>query len=227
MITKKFTCKTKYVPIIGEFIVNSAENDIDDFRAYSSMFSIDYFAAIRSKIEVCNELIEASALSKELTFVTQQLRDKAKKFRLDVNALDRYLKLGSETLDIAVEDIGLKNVRTDISRGNVEGLVSKMQAALIIVKRNLPALKAIGMKQTFLDEIKTHLHEINALNEKQNMLTSKRNRLTIENIEKFNDLWNSLKLIMSTAKLIYQDVNEAKLKDYTIAQLKTRINDER
>jgi hypothetical protein len=75
-----------------------------------------------------------------------------------------------------------------------------------------------------IDEIETQLREINSLNEKHNKLISKRNRLTGENVEKFNDLWNSLKPIFDTAKAIYQGADKVKLKNYTIAQLMKRIN---
>jgi hypothetical protein len=102
-----------------------------------------------------------------------------------------------------------------------------MQTSLVAVKRNFPALEVYGLKQTLLDDIEAQLKEIGKLNVKQNALLSKRNSLTVENIDKFNDLWSNLKLIMSTAKAIYRGVNEAKLKDYTITHLKKRVNAKR
>jgi hypothetical protein len=227
MKSKNFPCKLEEVPVIGEFIVGSAERDIDDFSGYSTMLNLGYLGTVRSKIEVCKELVKASAVTKELKFVTATLYDKSDNFRVPVNALEGYLKLGADKLDIAVKDVCLKNVRTDITRHNIEGLLSNMQTSLVAVKRNFTVLEACGMKQTLLDEIDAQLKEIDELNAKQNALLSKRNSLTVENINKFNDLWSNLKLIMSTAKTIYRGVNEAKLKDYTIAQLKKRVNAER
>jgi hypothetical protein len=71
---------------------------------------------------------------------------------------------------------------------------------------------------------KNQIIEISALNVKQNDLVSKRNRLTKQNIEMFNDLWESLQPVLKTAKAIYRGVDDVKLKDYTIAQLLKRIN---
>jgi hypothetical protein len=215
------------VPVIGEFIVSSAERDIKDFNGYSAMFTIDYFATVRSKIEVCRELIKSTTVSKELKDVTHQLHEKSRTLRIKLNALEGYLKLGAEKLDIAVEDVGLKNIRKDISRGNIEVLLSNIRASLVIMKRNLPALKAQGLKQPLIADMEAYLQEINALNEKRNALISKRNRLSVENTGKFNDLWNMLRLIMNTAKAIYRDVDEVKLEDYTVAKLKHRISVER
>jgi hypothetical protein len=227
MSTKKFPCKVEEVPVIGEFVVNSAERDINDFNSYSSLFTLEYLASIRANVEVCRELIKSSVITKEQKTVTQQLYDKSKNLRIKLNALEGYLKLGADKLDIAVKDIDLKSIRSNITRKNTEGLLSNMKTALIAVKRNLSVLEALGLKQVQIAEIETQLQEINSLNEKQNELISKRNRLTDANIGKFNDLWNSLRPIFSTAKAIYRSVDEVKLKDYNISQLKKRINAER
>jgi hypothetical protein len=227
MNIKKFSCKTEEVPVIGEFLVSNAERDINDFGNYSSIFSANYFASVRSKIEVCKELVKSSAVSKELKDVTRQLYGRTKTLRVKLNAVEGYFKFGTNNLDIAVEDAGLKNVRQDITKHNVEGLLSNMQTVLTAVTRNLPVLEMQGLKHTLIDEIKTDLKEISMLNERQNLLMSKRNRLTVENIQKFNDLWSNLKLIMDAAKAIYRGVDEVKLKDYTAAQLRKRINAER
>jgi hypothetical protein len=226
MSNKKFPFKTEEVPVIGEFVMNSAEKDISDFNGYSSVFTSDYFAKIKANIEVCRELVKSSAVSKELKAVTRQLYGESKKLRTKLNVLEGYLKLGADKLDIALKDIGLKSVRSDITRNNIEGTLSNTKASLIAVKRNLPALVDLGLKQTLIDEIETQLREINALNVKQNTLISKRSRLTSENIDKINNLWNSLKLILTVARAMYRGVDEVKLKDYTIAQLKKRVNAE-
>jgi hypothetical protein len=224
MNTKKFRCKIEEVPVLGEFIVNSAEKDINDFNNYSTVFTINYLATIRAKIEVCNELIQSSIVTKELKSVTRQLYDKSMKLRVKLNALEGYLKLGADNLDIAVKDIDLKSVRSDISRHNIEGLILNMKTVLNVVKRNQAVLEMQGLKPKLVEQIENQLQEINSLNEKQNEFISKRNRLTDANIEKFNDLWKSLQSILNTAKAIYKGIDEVKLKDYTITVLKKRVN---
>jgi hypothetical protein len=227
MNSKKFPCKLENVPLMGELIIGSAERDIDDFCDYSTLFNTGYFETVKSKIEVCKELVEASTVTKELKFATNLLYDKSVNFRSAVSVLEDYLKLSADKLDVNVKNIGLKYVRTDITRRNIEGLLAHMQTSLVAVIRNLPVLEAHGLKQTLLDSIDAQLKEIGELNERRNALISKRNNLTVENIEKFSDLWNSLKLIMNVARTIYQGVDDVKLKDYTVAQLKKRINAER
>jgi DNA-binding transcriptional regulator GbsR (MarR family) len=223
MSTKNFKCKIEEVPVLGEFIVNSVEKDIDDFNNYSSLFTADYLVPIKAKIEVCKELAKSSIVSKELKATTQKLYDDANNLRGKLNALEGYLKLGADSLDIAVKDFDLKNLRLAISKHNIEGVIATAKTVLVAVKRNLPVLNARGLRQELIDEIETQLEEINSLNEKQNDLISQRNRLTDENISKFNDLWESLQPILTVAKAIYS-ADKVKLKDYTVSQLLRRMN---
>ncbi|MDR2139304.1 MAG: hypothetical protein LBP50_07140, partial [Tannerella sp.] len=65
---------------------------------------------------------------------------------------------------------------------------------------------------------------IDALNVKQNELESRRNRATEEDIDVFNDLWLALQPVLETGRALYRGVDAAKLKDYTIAQLKKRLH---
>ncbi|MDR1553488.1 MAG: hypothetical protein LBS69_08520 [Prevotellaceae bacterium] len=223
-MAKKFQGKIEDVPVLGEFLLSNVKKDINDFRSFSSVFTPDYLTGIETKINLCKELISSSSVTKELKTVTRQLYSKSKGLRVKLNVLEGYLKLGANDLDVTVEDAGLKNVRNDITRCNTEGLASNMQKVITVVKRNQPALEAKGLRPEMISDIESQIGEISALNVKQNDLISKRNRLTKQNIELFNDLWESLQPVVKTAKAIYRGVDDVKLKDYTIAQLLKRIN---
>ncbi|MDR3261110.1 MAG: hypothetical protein LBT78_04670 [Tannerella sp.] len=226
MTIKKFPFKIEELPTIGDFVLESVLKDSDDFSSYSSLFSPEYLATVKKKIVTCKGLVASSTVGKELKAATQQLYGKSKQLRVRLNALEGYLKIGAKELDILLEDVGLKNIRNDITRNNTEGLILNVQKALTAVKRNLPALTAKGLKPELIGDIETQIQEIDALNVKQNNLISARNRLTKANIELFNDLWDSLRPILDAAKAIYRGVDNVKLKDYTILQLKKRVNAE-
>jgi hypothetical protein len=226
MKDKKFPFKVEELVPVTESLLNSANKDLNDFSNYSSVFTTDYLSSIRSKSNACKDVTSSSTLTKELKFVTQQLYDKSKNLRVKINALEGYLELGVDGLDIMIEDVGLKNVRSNIANKNTEGLVLNMQKMLTVVKRNRSALEAKGMKPELIGEIESQIQKIEALNVKQNDMTSDRNRLTKQNISQYNDLWDNLQPILKTAKAIYRGVDDVKLKDYTIRQLRKRINAE-
>jgi hypothetical protein len=220
---KTFRYKIENLPTIGEFLLKNLDKDIDDFNNFSSVFTPEYLAAIKNKIYICKDIISSSVVTKELKALTQHLYNESKALRIKINAVEGYLKLAAKELDIAVVDFGLKNIRNDISRNNIEGLVMNVQKTLIAIKRNQAVLESKGLKPELITDIETQTREINNLNVNQNELISGRNRLTKTNIDLFNDLWDSLQPILKTAKAIYRGVDDVKLKDYTIRQLVKRI----
>jgi hypothetical protein len=200
--------------------------DLADFSSFSPVFTESYVQSVELKVSTCKELVSSSAVTGELKTVTVKISDSAGRLRLKLNILEGYIKLSASELDVAVADAGVKEVRSAISRGNIEGVTANIRKMLTVVKRNSPALEAKGMNPALPVDIETQGREIEALNVRQNELLSVRNRLTGENTELFNDLWTSLHPIFETAKALYRGVNQTKLNDYTLAQLTKRINAE-
>ncbi|MDR2041672.1 MAG: hypothetical protein LBP98_05075, partial [Tannerella sp.] len=123
-----------------------------------------------------------------------------------------------------VADVGLKEVRKSIDNSNAETLVPAVADLLSTLRRNLSALQAVGLQASRLEAIEQQTLAIDSLNVKQNELESERNRITEQDIDVFNDLWLALQPILETGKALYRGTDEAKLKDYTLAQLKKRLH---
>jgi hypothetical protein len=228
MKTKKlFQCKFEELPTIGEFAVGSARRDIADFSGFSPVFTPSALDEIEGKIAACKEKVRSWTVTRELKSTTEKLNAVTRGLRVKLNALEGYMKLASGELDISIADTGVSVVRRAIARGNTEGVIAGVTNMLVAVKRNIKTLEPKGLKSDLIDGIAATTQEINALNVRQNELESERNRLTEENIEMFNGLWKALSPVFETGRALYRGVNEAKLKDYTVAQLVKRVNAER
>ena len=223
---KLFQCKFEELPVIGEFVVDSARKDIADFSSFSPVFTALYFDGIDAKIAVCREKVRSWVVTQELKATTEKLVNMTGGLRVKLNLLEGYLKLAASDLDVKATDMGLSVVRAAISRGNTEKVIMGITEMLIAVRRNQAALEARGMKPALITEIAAIAQDISDLNVKQNELESARNRLTEENMELFNDLWKALLPVFETGKALYRGVDGAKLKDYTVAQLVKRIDHE-
>ncbi|MDR0604863.1 MAG: hypothetical protein LBG80_11230 [Bacteroidales bacterium] len=224
MQKKKFQCRVEDLPMLGLFILSSLKQDINDFAKFSSIFTPEYIRILEEKINMCRDLVSSSIIVKELKAVTQQLSDKSNGLRLKLNILEGYIRLSAQELDISEKDTGLREVRDCISRHNTEGLVANTKKLLTVTKRNQTILETKGLNPTLFKEIEDHIQEIVVLNTKQNDLISERNRLTQNNIEVSNDLWEYFQPVLKAAKAIYKGVNDVKLKDYTLSQLLKRIH---
>jgi hypothetical protein len=224
---KNFYYKVEDLPVIGRFILNSLKNDINDFNHFSPMFNPNYIKIMETKVNSCSKVVKSSFISKRLKKVTQDLYYKSTILHLKLNTLEGYFKRGSDHLDIPIEDVGLKSVKNDIVRHHTERLLLNMQKIMATVKRNQSILEAKGLKPKLIKEIESQMNEIKDLNIIQNTMISNRNKLIEENIEMFNDLWESLQPILKTAKTIYYGEDETKLKEYTVTQLIKRIDAEK
>lgn len=227
MTKQLFPCRVEELPIIGGFIVSNAEKDLADFSSFSPLFTSEYLDGIKKKVSDCQKIMSSSVVTKELKAVTEKLTDTYNNIlRIALNQLEGYLNLAGKELDIATKDFGLKAVRSSIANGNVEGIIANMQKVIVPVKRNEAVLSSKGMSAELTDKLEEITKEINALNLKQNELMSDRSRLTDENLNLFNDLWESLQPILKTGQALYKGIDPVKLKDYTVSQLIKRVNAE-
>lgn len=139
--------------------------------------------------------------------------------------IDGYLYMAKSSLNN--EKLGMVKLRLDIKRGNIEGVVLNGRSFAINLIKNKTVLLAKGLKQEQIDTLQTILDTLESFNKEQNIMQSKRAQNCVDNRSTFNSLWNLLLPILQAGKAIYKGVNEAKLKDYTMTQLKKRMNNER
>ncbi|MBB3186011.1 hypothetical protein [Microbacter margulisiae] len=224
MNEKKFWCKTEMVPVIAGFMLNSLRGDLADFSSYSSMFSEEYITSVDAQKTLCSELIRSNAVVGQLKLITRQMNDKSKELRIKLNPLEGYLKLAENELDTQVADFGLKAVRKQISRGNMEGLIMDLTTMVGVLNRNLTVLQAKGMSPDFPAELTALVGEISVLNEAQSSKLSERCRMTDTNLKEFNKMWGMISMISQSAQAIYRGVDPVKLKDYTIKVLVGRAS---
>jgi hypothetical protein len=226
MEEKKFNCKMEAVPVVTGFALQSMENDKVDFMAYSPVFADPFMADIQSKQTLCMDLIKSSDVVRQQKAITKQISQKLGEFRVSLNPVEGYLKLAGKTLDIEVADFGLNNLRTAISKGDVEGFISDAKSLFLHLNRNEAALQAKGMRPETVATLTIQESEIRQLNLQQNDLKNRRTRVANDNIKDFNDLWDMLGTILNAGRAMYRGVDDAKLKEYTLANLLKRVHNE-
>ena len=226
MEKKKFHCKIQDLPIITGFVLESLVKDLLAFGEYSNIFNIGYVQSVRAKRLICMELIIPAAIRKQLKNISRDLQKSNADLRLLFNKVEGYVKLAGNALDVEGSDVGMKEARLEISKGNVEGVINSTNSMVTTLRRNETVLFVYGMNTALLDEVAEKVELIDSLNNQQNSLMSDHGRLAHTNIAIFNDLWADLSTILITAKAIYRGVDEIKLRDYTMSHLIKRVNAE-
>lgn len=224
---KEFYCKIEELSVIAGFTIENATRDIADFTDFSPMFTPDYLKTLGEKRDNVNHLLQSSSITGQLKVATDELVTKMSTLRNPLNKIETYLRLAKDEIDVLPQDTGVRQVRQMIGLGNAEGLMKALRNLTVVLKRNQTALQTKGFTPPMLEEIEKAIAEIDRLNTLQSKLMSARNLNTQHNMTVFNDLWRDLKTILETGKAIYQRVNPAKAKDYTVTELLRRVNAER
>lgn len=224
MEKKKFPCRLDELPAIGRFVLDSFRKDLADFSGFSIKFSPSYQATAEQKLTECNELVMAGSVTKELKAVTVSLGVSIKKLSLLLNRAEGYVKLVESGLDVDASDMGFKEVRLKINKGDVEGATSFGRELAKSMERNQMVLQSVGMPLQMPSDIAILVQEIFDLNALQNTKISDRGESSDGNMAVYNEFWEIISTIMTTAKALYRGVDDVKLKNYTMTQLIKRVN---
>jgi hypothetical protein len=226
MEEKKFNCRAEEVPVVAGFALKSYENDSEKFEVYSPVFTRQFIENMKKQQTDCYELTKSTDVMKLQKMVTLKISEKTNDLRLRLNQLEGYLKLSGNELDIQMRDFGLVRIRTAISKGAVERIISDTRTLIAVIKRNEAVLLAKGMKPEMVSALVDDILEIEELNTQQNEKKNERSRVAKDNIKVFNELWDSLTILLSAGRAIFRGVDEVKLKEYTLAALLKRVHAE-
>ena len=222
---KNFHCKIEDLPAIADFVLACIRRDIADFNNYSELFNQEYLSDLNLKKQECTDLIMTDSVNIALKSVTKRLYENLKKLRTLLVLIEGYIILAKKELNN--DKLGLAKIRKNIKAGNVEGVVFSLRVFINNLNEWETILTSKGMKQEHIEALDHLLTIIESLNMEQNELLSKRSQNCLNNMKMFNNLWDILSDIMLVGKAIYKSTNESKLKDYTMLQIKRRMNNER
>jgi len=211
------------LPEIGGFVKVSFSRDIEDFTAFSSIFSTEYIPGFQGSINNATEAISTDDKTKLLKNLTRKMNTKVKNSRTLVSKIDFFLKRAKGRLDINYEDFGLKNFRASINSRNIEGFLANAQSVLNHVVRNHDVLIEVGYKISLSDNLQTLITTVHSENQQQNILINEKEAQTLEKNQKLNILWSYISEVCEAGKLIYRDDFPEKLSDYTYTELKKRV----
>ena len=226
MEEKKFNCKMEDIPVITGFAIESMENDKVDFFDYSPVFTDQYIADAKVKKTECMEMVRSEDVLKLQKKITEDITQKLKGLRSNLNKIGGYLTMAEKELDIKAIDFNLSSIRSNIAKTNVEGVANDIQSLIIKLKRNETALLAKGLKVSVVNDLIVFNEDILKLNQSQNSYKNKRSRVASENIREFNELWDILSMILDAGRSMYKLEDKVKLKEYTFTTLQKRVHTE-
>ena len=224
-LERKFTCAAVDMPTIGGFVYNAGMRDQAEIEAVIPVIDDTFMAAFLAKLNEVKEVVSPTVLIQQTALVTVQLKQLALDVLPKVRQLDIFVVLAGSSLDVKPEEVGIKAVRKAVRKGDMEGLMQKLNTLNVMIANNFDALEAVGFTEAMQTELEGLRTAIDTKNQLQQTMMEQRNQLTNNNLELLNTFATDfMEKLMRVGRLFYLENNPTKAKDYTMAQLKKRVH---
>jgi len=204
---------------------------VRDYAAFMAAapnhFTEEYKTAYRTKLTEVENQVGIRNYWAQMKNITEDLGLKMTEIRPVLRKFEVNLNLAKKNLTISVKDFGLKELRKEVSKGNVEGAITAWGTILKNISDNKDLLKDKGFKDAQLTEMTGLRDSIRTLNQNQNLKTDEKEEAIRKNWQGIEELWDITKEVMDTGKNLYYFDNPQKAKDYMVTSLKRRVNKER
>jgi len=218
-INYKFDCKEEELPIVCGLAAIRLSRDLNDFNAYSTKFDLHYLAALESKIEVVQELVQPQSETVEQQVITERMYHMLDNLAFPINYLEGYLKLAGNQVPISAADFGLAQLRKSARLRDVESVLGLLQTIDENIKKFKMDLMAKRLSAVLIAKFTVTRKLLDEDMDKKFALVSKRYFIIQKNRGLLNDLYDQLTEICKVGKILYRQTNSAKLKDYSFSQL--------
>jgi hypothetical protein len=220
--------KAEEIPVVSGLVFNSMVRDYADFTDVAREYFTEAFKTnYQGKLTVVNNLINVRNYWAIMRKTTEDLGIKMDAIRPGLKRFQVHLNLARKSLTIGVKLFGLTELREEVSKGNVEGVLEAFGVLFENINDNRTPLDAKGFTEEQLTGLKGIRDSIRTLNETQALKTTEKEEAVAQNWDKIEELWDITKEVMDTGKNLYFYDNPERAKDYMITVLKRRVNNER
>lgn len=218
--------RNEEVPVLASFLLKSLERDMAHFQALLLHVDQSYLDAFQTKIELAENMVDSRVKTGELKLITAKLYDSVKALRPYLDKIGLFAQLSADSLTVSSGSFGISKVREHINRGNVEGVLDSLKVLLQNVDTNKAALEAVGLTQTFIDEIVGLKDIIKDGNISQNLKMDERDFTSTNSTVIFNEVYQFVTDVTLAGKVLFKYTDKDRLSDYTIYKLKKRLRND-
>ncbi|UOQ97318.1 hypothetical protein MUN81_19020 [Hymenobacter sp. 5317J-9] len=212
---------------IARLLRASYQRDRADFvdllpEDYKPKFLADYDAAVlavekatRSSVAVARRQNITERIDALLAALPQLL-----------NRLEARVRR-AEGLTVPAKKFGIEPARRDRNNHEHEGLADSLKTLLQNIEANKAALLAKGQTQAEIDQLQELYDDLVADSTAQGSSLSDQRLLTADNVQVFRALYKPMKQLMDDGKSLYKTSDKAKLKDYTLRNVRQQVRKEK
>lgn len=221
--SRNYSCKDEELPILCDYTAFSLKRDLSEFTVYSPRFKQEYVDGFAAKITTVTELIEPKSETVELKIITDRLYTTLDSMISPANYLTGYIEMAQESLKISPADFGLKALRKGINTRDAESVIKNLHTINTNIKKYKAILAEQGLSEELTAKFLTAYASIATDKQMQYKIISNRKNIVQKNLGLLNELYAQFAEILRVGKILYKATDAAKLKEYTLNELKKRV----
>lgn len=220
---RSYPCKDEELPVICRYSVINLKRDLPDFTTYSPKFNDEYVTAYESIIAEAEELVAPESETVEMKKITNRILSSMTSLMGHVNHLGGYIEMANGSINLSTADFGLTDLRKGINTRDPEKVIDRLKDVNQKVVKYKTALAEQGFTDALQEKMVNTYTSLNTDRQTQYQTLSNRQALVQSNIGLLNGLYDQLKLILKTGKILYDRTDPLKVKEYTFSELKKRV----
>ena len=210
-----FRVRNEEFTTLGDFIKASFEKDLAAIGARYPKLNQSYYNAFSAKLEQVKQLESVEVVTADQKKATRSLELEAAQLNKELNFLSDYFS------DAGIDPAPVSKLKTDLSDGNIEGAVAKVESVVQLIGANKTALVEEGMQADFDETLAAHKVSLSTKNALQNKHMNNRKAVTSSNEDQYAELYAYISKIADAGKRVFDDtVTEDQ---YTISKIIKRM----
>ena len=218
-------CRIEEVPLIGRIFITNLKRDKPLFFADMDDYTDEYIKTLEDQLVEIEGLIRPVTVTEVQKAVTARIKATLGEIRPHVNALARRIRR-AKNLTLPLESFRLSDIREQISKKDIEGVIQCIKDSMVFVDQNIAALKLKGFKdedRQYFDDV---IAQLTADKVSQSEKGTERRVLSQDNIHTINAFVSEMMLVLKDGYDILEK-NPALRKDYTFVHLRSLVRQQR
>jgi Carboxypeptidase regulatory-like domain len=213
------------IPVIGSMLFEAFKRNKIDFITFSTVFDGSFETETLAAIKAVKDRRRPADVYDKQKKLTIDLYDKMDEIREMLRSLGEYVKMAKGSTLTLYKNYHIKKARTALNAKNVEGVLEHCEQIIDkIINDDAVALDAVGFDAAKLTAFETLVSELDAYNTEQNNKMDVRQDAKAAEDVLFEAMFEYIDMISSVGKSMYTYKQKQKYDDFSISNLKGRIN---
>jgi Carboxypeptidase regulatory-like domain len=213
------------IPVIGSMLFEAFKRNKTDFVTFSAVFDGSFETEMEAAIRAVKDRRRPADVYDKQKKLTIDMYEKLEEVRVVLSSLGEYVKMAKGNLLTLYENYHIKKARTALNAKNVEGVLEHCEQIIDkIINDDAVALDAVGFDAAKITEFETLVSELDVYNTEQNNKMDERQDARAAEEELFVAMFEYIDKVSSVGKSMYTFKQKQKYDDFSISNLKGRIN---